>query len=496
MMSGTYRTQRARCGLVGGLVVIAGVVAARFREAEAAPEPALPTRSQAESVSPVVALHRFVGAGSCAAAACHGGAIGKNPQGSEYTIWIQADPHARAYTTLFNRQSQTIARNLGLDKAHTAAVCLKCHSLAGSPAETASGRTSVLADGVSCEACHGAAEHWLEPHKRYNLTADKQQIDWRHFTSEQKSAQGYHDTKSIATRAQACLKCHVGEAGRDVDHDLIAAGHPRLYFELSTYVNLLPAHWDRAADRKRHPDLEASQWMVGQFAAAEASLGLLHWRATTKVPKLWPEFAEYGCFGCHHNLGKDGRSAATVSPGKLGRYQWNSWNSALVRELVSSRVSDAEAKSLAKDLAELAAVLEHSRPDADKAAKLSSQLQVRFHNWAVDAERVRFTSPDLRALMAGLLSSTDSHHGVRDWEASTQLYLALQALVKADQSVAGDRIEPQVVFLLNELPKIYDLLKFPAAEGKLSYSSPTEFDVKKRQSLAEEFRRLQEQFRH
>ncbi len=36
----------------------------------------------------------------------------------------------------------------------------------------------------------------------------------------------------------------------EVDHDLIAAGHPALRFEFATYFANLPPHWDVARDKK------------------------------------------------------------------------------------------------------------------------------------------------------------------------------------------------------------------------------------------------------
>ena len=49
-----------------------------------------------------------------------------------------------------------------------------------------------------------------------------------------------NDLRDVATRAQICLRCHLGQASSDhtsrvVDHRLIAAGHPVLRFELDNY---------------------------------------------------------------------------------------------------------------------------------------------------------------------------------------------------------------------------------------------------------------------
>ena len=264
--------------------------------------------------------HRFVGVGGCSAANCHGGDGTKGTVGSEYSIWIQDDKHAEAYSVLYNETSQRMAKLLKLDKpAHQAALCLNCHAPQNDhpfSGEHAHQSLSALLDGVSCEACHGAASDWLGPHVRR---------DWAKKPPEEKAALGFRETKNLWNRSKVCADCHVGEPGRDVNHDLYAAGHPRLFFEMSAFHANMPAHWDRNDDRGRTgPDrdqssFEAKLWAIGQLASAEAALDLLVHRAENtrddfvlrdkdaKYPSgetvaVWPEFAETGCFACHHNL--------------------------------------------------------------------------------------------------------------------------------------------------------------------------------------------------
>jgi hypothetical protein len=56
------------------------------------------------------------------------------------------------------------------------------------------------------------------------------------------------------------------------------------------------------ADHKKYSDFEARAWLLGQVVSAKAALDLLKYRADPEHGKPWPEFAEYGCFACHHNL--------------------------------------------------------------------------------------------------------------------------------------------------------------------------------------------------
>ena len=100
----------------------------------------------------------------------------------------------------------------------------------------------------------------------------------------EKRALGWRDTKNLATRADLCATCHVGTDRADVNHDLIAAGHPRLSFELGSFVATMPPHWDVAREKRQRPDLEAKLWAVGvslKPAAFEANLA--SWPRVTRL---------------------------------------------------------------------------------------------------------------------------------------------------------------------------------------------------------------------
>src|SRR5262249_41105780 len=146
-----------------------------------------------------------------------------------------------------------------------------------------------LLEGVGCERCHGSAAGWLSDHFSR---------DWQRLTDAEKKKKGFLPTRNLLFRARLCVECHVGTRDADVDHDLIAAGHPRLNFELGSFLGTMPPHWDVRAEKKRTPDLEARAWAIGQIVSAEAAARLLAARAGNK-DKPWPEFAEYDCQSCH-----------------------------------------------------------------------------------------------------------------------------------------------------------------------------------------------------
>ena len=80
---------------------------------------------------------------------------------------------------------------------------------------------------IGCETCHGGARRWLSEHYQHDVGRDEL------------ASLGMIDTKNLLVRARVCAACHVGSAENDMNHDMIAAGHPPLHFELASYEALI-----------------------------------------------------------------------------------------------------------------------------------------------------------------------------------------------------------------------------------------------------------------
>ena len=247
-----------------------------------------------------------LGALSCASAGCHGSPSPVSDgrvQQNEYFTWLENDKHTEAYTVLLDERSRLIARNLDIGEAHEADLCLDCHSYNVEPEQR--GATFDISEGVTCEACHGPASQWLGSH----VVDDPVRPDL-----------GMADARDLVARTELCLGCHMGNATKTVDHELIAAGHPDLQFELDTMTALMPSHW-REEDETW---FGARQWAVGQAVALRESMRQLGRRAGRN--ETWPEFADFECFACHHNLssgeGSPGREAqdSGIPPWNRSRY--------------------------------------------------------------------------------------------------------------------------------------------------------------------------------
>jgi hypothetical protein len=369
------------------------------------------TPAEAPAPSPV---GKYRGTASCASTACHNGNEPSGSTGSEYTTWANKDRHARAYEVLFNATSRQIIKQLGEAKpAHQNVRCLNCHVHPGSDAFLKDEREAsrFLADGVGCEACHGPAEKWLTAHYA---------PEWKDVTPAKKKEFGMRDTKDLVTRAEVCVTCHVGGADGDVNHDLIAAGHPRLSFEYAAYHANLPKHWPYAKEVKDRPDIEAELWLIGQAVSARAALKLLEHRAADKE-KPWPEFAEYDCFACHHDLSDQAwRREEKRVKGRLGKPAWGTWYFAL-----GDVVAGKDRAFPEKSVEELCGLMATLRPDCNEVGAKAGEAAKALDGW-LPALRENKS----REVLPGLATDLEKARGRLDdfgWDGAAQLYLGLAA---------------------------------------------------------------------
>lgn len=323
---------------------------------------------------------KYNGPGGCASSSCHGSIQPKQVtrvSQNEYSIWAGQDKHARAYQVLSNDVSVRMGRILNLNSPpQSNAKCLACHALAV-PAEQRA-QTFELNDGVSCESCHGPAAGWLGPHTVKG---------WENQSSEQKARLGMKDLGDLAVRSHTCLQCHVGTAEKFVDHQMIAAGHPDLTFELNLFSAVMPRHWK---DSDNVPWLGAKEWAVGQGMQLRDSLQRMARRARSAT---WPEYAELDCFACHHSLtaAKDSWRQEAGYAGRMpGVPAWNAARFVIFR--YAAMASDAAAAGkLESEVATLSGLMgqlngdrEQIAASAERAAVLADALSRELNSRAYD----------------------------------------------------------------------------------------------------------------
>lgn len=375
---------------------------------------------------------KISGAASCSAASCHGGpqpgvAHLSARRGSEYQIWKENDPHARSWRTICSPQSVLMMQRLrimdGQEIIDQVAFqnCLACHNSDRDYNGNANHFASVEfhREGVGCAACHGPSEHWIGTHYQDAWSAADATHD------------GFVAVGDLYVRARMCASCHVGDKDRDMNHDIIAAGHPPLRYEFATYHARQPKHW-RDPESCDPTYYEAQLWLAGQVAATDASLSLLQARAVSAISvSQWPEFAAYDCASCHHEFGlKNGRPSGETSNGMPA---YSRWNDSGLRWLIEYRIqvgeSNPEDTELLTALDAVRATMQSGpRPDkanvASAAAHARTALSAWFEGLPGTNERANFRSERLRALVT---SAAANARTFRTWESAVQFYLALVA---------------------------------------------------------------------
>ena len=416
--------------------------------------------TQAERLPPaksVESAHRaeLQGAASCASMACHNANGPKGSWRSEYTTWAAYDAHAKAYEALFDKKSSDIAKNLRDPiPAHENRLCLNCHVQPGWP-DVRPGPRFSKEDGVGCECCHGAAQNWKTEHYKWSQSSPPAKEGF-------KDRHGMVRTEGLTARAETCVACHVGSAIADVNHDLIAAGHPRLNFEFGAYHANLPHHWRDDKDKAGRLDFEARAWVIGQLVSAKAALALLAARAEEKGSKTWPEFAEYDCFACHHDLQNESWRRRTQPGRKIGSLSWGSWYTSMLL-FAAAAIRGQDDQLLRSQLADLQAEMHKPRLDRRRVAEQAKKLADKLAGLTKDFDQLRFT-PDRLAELAGTIRRARQASENGSWDSATQYYLTLAALVQARKDCDRSYRDPDLEASLSAMVK---QLQFP-----VGYDSP------------------------
>nr|MBA3896880.1 hypothetical protein [Sphingomonadaceae bacterium] len=248
--------------------------------------------------------HAHVGVASCSGTTCHGRQEpdGKIVRQDEILRWQEPSSptgaHSRAFAVLSDTRGRQIGARLGINPS-ASGECLGCH------AEPGAKRVS---DGVGCEACHGGASGWLASHYAVGGT---------HAANV---ARGMVPLDRPAVRASVCLDCHFGSAdgGQFVNHRIMAAGHPRIAFELDLFSALQQHHnedADYAARKGRTNSVRV--WAVGQAMALDRALSLFA-NPSLGTNGAFPEFYFFDCHSCHRRIQDSDSFTATAlaNPGR------------------------------------------------------------------------------------------------------------------------------------------------------------------------------------
>jgi len=453
--------------------------------------------------------NRWLGSDSCGTSTCHSGPIGRQPNwNSSQNVFEAFDPHARAGMTLASELTKQIvwtldpkskdfpARFLEVLKLR----CNSCHSPmdAHSPMDV---QGVMLSDsvpggsgrkvhdgpaaapqqsfaGVSCEACHGPASGWVESHL---------EEDW-------KVSGSMRNTRDFVKRIEGCVRCHIGSRRadglvRDMNHDMIAAGHPALRFDGWSALQRLPRHapLDRTQDGLPQIDGESElrRFLVAQAIGMRAAFQLVAERREdtqskpnddTLTASVWPELSDFDCFACHHNL-KIVDVATRPSSGHPLPHPWllAGFNEHGSKYLAAS---DIDAMNKALDTVRLrAAGINQVKPAVSRIDEIIGRYLSRL------ADSRPLPNTELKSLAS---VQTDTDNRVRgegignssvagDWYQASHWYLRSHVWIR-DRRLANDRTE--LAGILREMADSLQFRRENQRDAYLRVDSPEYFDMK------------------
>ena len=399
-----------------------------------------------------------LGVASCGGTTCHGRqyADGKVVRQDEILRWQEpsspSGAHSRAFAVLGNARGRQIAARLGIGNPQAAAECLGCHADPGKR-----GAQFHLSDGVGCEGCHGGAQNWLASHYAVGGT---------HAANV---ARGMVPLDRPMAKAAVCLDCHFGSAdgGQFVSHRIMAAGHPRISFELDLFSSL-QQHWnedgDYAARKGRTNSVRV--WAVGQAMALDRALSLF--AGSLGQDGAFPQFTFYDCHSCHRAI-RDGANfspTALINPGRPlppGSPPFNDEN--MIMLSAAARVAaPALAQRFDTDSRAFHAAMTLGRPQAvAAAAKLRTSAQALATTFNATTLSRQQTFAMLEAIGSEAIAPR-----LTDYTGSTQAVMAMDTLLNGLVS-QGSVSAASASAVRGDINRAYAAVKDPNAFRPLEY---------------------------
>jgi hypothetical protein len=411
--------------------------------------------------------YSYTGVASCAGSTCHGRSEGNGAvvRQDEIATWQSPSAvsggHSRAYGLLDSYRGRQIARSLGWDSATSRQECLGCH--ATNVAASDAGPRFLTGDGVGCESCHGPAAGWIATH--YEVGG----------THPANVANGLRPLDQPQTRARVCLDCHYGSAksGQFVTHAMMAAGHPRITFELDLFSAFQQHHDvdDDYRQRKNAPG-PVQLWAVGQAEAVSRATDLFS-RPSLASEGLFPQFYFFDCHSCHRQIvdGADRRLTFETNPGRpltFGQPPFNDEN-IIMLDAVAQALAPARATSFRDASRAFHAAMNQGRGEAQSAAQTLKAEADRLS----DAMAQRTYGSDDAFQVIAMIGNRTTNARFTDYAGSAQAVMAVDTLLNSlvtegritVGAAASIRADINRAYQAVSSPTSYDPDRFRAALG-------------------------------
>jgi len=380
-----------------------------------------------------------MGVASCAGSTCHGRqeADGRIVRQDEIMRWQEASTpggaHSRALAVLSEPRGREIGRRLNLNPTSDEK-CIGCH--ADAPPAALRGAQFRLSDGVGCEACHGGSQGWLVSHRGAGLTgkAPAETLAQERARHQDNLNRGMIALERPATKASVCLDCHFGSAdgGQFVTHEIMAAGHPRISFELDLFSTLQQHHNEDNdyARRKGAKTNNVRVWAIGQAMALDRAL-TLYANPRFGQAGAFPEFYFFDCHSCHRQI-KDSQTfspTAIDNPGRgtpPGAVPFNDENMIMLSAAARIAAPGLAARFDADSRAFHRANGEGRAAALAGAAKLRASAQALIEAFG----RMNFSRAETIAII-DTIASAEIAKRYTDYSGSTQSVMAVDTLLNA-----------------------------------------------------------------
>jgi len=239
-------------------------------------------------------------------------------------------------------------------------------------------------------------------------------------------------------RASVCLDCHFGGSrpGQFVTHQIMAAGHPRISFELDLF-SALQQHWDVDSDyvaRKGRPS-SVRLWAVGQAEAVRRSVDLFG-RPDRGTWGVFPEFYFYDCHSCHRTItdGPERKLTFETNPGRPIPFSMPPYNDEnMIMLSAAARVlAPAQAASFDAASRDFHRAMGQGREGAVAAAR---KLGASAASLSDALARGQFASDDAFRVIAAIADKTTQPR-FTDYEGSAQGVMVVPVTIAS----AGDLV--------------------------------------------------------
>jgi hypothetical protein len=219
----------------------------------------------------------------------------------------------------------------------------------------------------------------------------------------------------------------------------------------------MPPHWKVENDVRS----VLKTWTIGQAVQLRESLRRLERRSQSGT---WPEYSEFECYACHHNLvaaDRSWRQRAGYDERRPGNPPWNAAHFAILRIIVKQTEPEMSAE-LEKSLAGVFRVTSDVRSDRATIAT-SAKNTANAANALVDRLRSRsFNAQDAQRILQALSSDSDklANMGPKSAEQATMAIQSIAAI--SDRNFDRKEFDAALKALYKEIenPSNYSATQF------------------------------------